>query len=468
MLGEKKRVVVLGGGITGLTAAYYLQKAAKASQLPLAVTLIEATPRLGGKIRTMRKDGFIIERGPDSFLARKESVSRLAREAGLGDQLVASKASRPYVLVNGKLHAIPAGSMIGVPTKVTPFLATNLFSVAGKLRAGADLFLPRTDFDGDTSLGGFFRRRLGNEIVENLIEPLLSGIYAGDIDRLSLMATLPQLLTKGGKPPRSLILSLRQLSAMLANESGGFLTLRDGLDTLVQGIEKRLEGGSVLKGVRVKRIDRREDGKFFLTLNDGVKMMCDSVIVTTPHTTLPAMMPQYDFFHELKKMPAMSVATIAMAFPEEAVPHYADGSGFVVSRNSDVTITACTCVHKKWPHTVPAGKALLRCYVGRAGDEAIVDLSDTEIEQIVVEDLKRTLQLSAQPEFTVVSRWKNAMPQYTIGHKQRIEKIEAHIDRSLSGLFIAGSSFRGVGMPACIEQGEEAAKKAAAFIQTNN
>lgn len=464
MLGEKKRVVVVGGGITGLAAAYYLQKAAKTSQLPLAVTLIEATPRLGGKIRTIKKNGLIIEKGPDSFLARKESAIRLVREVGLSDQLVHSKSGQPYALVNGKLHPIPSGSVIGVPTKILPFITTNLFSITGKIRAGADLFLPNTNLKGDTSLGGFFRHRLGDEIVENLIEPLLSGIYAGDIDKLSLRATLPQL-NKAGRKHRSLILGLKEITSALTNESGGLLTLKEGLEELIEAIEKRLDGGSVLKGLRVRHIERQADGKFFLALNDGGRILSDGVIITTPHLTLPAMMPQHRFFDVLKEMPAMSVATITMSFPEETVSQSIAGSGFVVSRNSDVTITACTWLHKKWPHIAPSGKALLRCYVGRAGDEAIVDLSDAEIERIVLEDLKKVISLSAKPEFTVVSRWKNAIPQYTIGHNERIETIEEQLYEQLPGCFIAGSSFRGIGIPDCIEQGEEAARKVVSFIQ---
>ncbi|KMY53181.1 protoporphyrinogen oxidase [Bacillus sp. FJAT-27231] len=463
MLGEKKRVVVVGGGITGLTAAYYLQKAAKTSKLPLAVTLIEATPRLGGKIRTVKKNGFIIEKGPDSFLARKESAIRLAKEVGLGDQLVNSKEGRPCVLVNGKLHPIPEGSIVGVPTKITPFLTTNLFSVAGKVRAGADFFLPKMELKNDISLGGFFRRRLGDEVVEHLIEPLLSRVYAGDIDKLSLMATLPQLY-KVGQEHRSLILGAKQIAAALANESGGFLTLKAGLEELVEGIEERLEGGSVLKGIRVKRIDKREGEKFVLSLNDGGNIIADGVVLATSHLTLPFIMPQYGFFDSLKEMPSMSIATVAMAFPKEVVSRHIDGTGFVVSRNNDVTITACTWVNKRWPHAVPEGKALLRCYVGRAGDEAIVDLSDAEIEQIVIDDLKKIISLSSKPDFTVVSRWKHAIPQYTIGHKERLDTIEEQIRENLPGLFIAGSSFRGLSIPDCIEQGEAAAQQAAAFI----
>ncbi|KAB7704958.1 protoporphyrinogen oxidase [Bacillus aerolatus] len=468
MLEGKKKVVVIGGGITGLTAAYYLQKAAKNVQLPLAVTLIEAAPRLGGKIQTVKKDGFVIERGPDSFLERKESAARLAREVGLGDQLVNNAAGQSYVLVNNKLHPMPSGSVMGIPTRITPFMTTTLFSIQGKVRAGADFLLPKSGSTTDQSLGGFFRRRLGDEVVENLIEPLLSGIYAGDIDKLSLMSTFPQFYEVEQKY-RSLIFGMKKTTPASAGKGtkkkGIFLTLKNGLEELVEAIESKLESGSVLKGTRVDYIEKREDGKIILSLNSGKQMLADSVIITTPHFTLPAMMPQYHFFNELKEMPAASVATVAMAFPEEAISQDIDGTGFVVSRNSDFTITACTWTHKKWPHTVPKGKVLLRCYVGRAGDEAVVDLADAEIERIVLDDLNKTMSITAEPDFMVVSRWKKAMPQYTIGHQQRLNDIEEHLQREMPGLFIGGSSFKGLGLPDCIDQGEEVVQKALAFIQ---
>ncbi|MFK2825853.1 protoporphyrinogen oxidase [Bacillus sp. B190/17] len=468
MLGETKKVVVVGGGITGLTAAYYLQKAAKTSQLPVAVTLIEASPRLGGKIQTVKKDGFIIEKGPDSFLTRKESVIRLIRETGLSGQLVNHLIGRSYALVNGQLHAIPEGSAMGIPTQMMPFLKTDLFSVSGKVRAGLDFLLPRSAMKNDDSLGRFFRRRLGGEIVENLIEPLLSVMYAGDIDKLSLMATFPQLHEIEQKY-RSLILGMRKKTPdFVHQENSALATLEGGLGELVKGVEEQLDQGTVLKGTRVEKIVQRDDGKFNLSLNSGQQLLADSVIISTPHFTLPSMMPQCRFFDELQEMPAISVAAVHMAFHAEDVSWNMDGAGFVVSRNSDYTITSCTWMNKKWPHTAPVGKVLLRCYVGGAGDEAIVDLSDAEIEQIVLDDLKKTMSISSKPEFTIVSRWKKAMPQYTMGHTKRIEAIEAHIQEELPGLFIGGSSFRGISLPDCIEQGEEAARKTLAFLNDPN
>lgn len=191
-MGERKQVVVIGGGISGLTSAYYLQKKAAEKDIPLDVSLIEAGSRLGGKIETVKRDGFTIERGPDSFLERKESAGRLAREVGLGEELVPNGTGQSYILVNGRLHKMPAGSYMGIPTRIRPFLFSGLFTPAGKIRASMDLVKSKKTVEGDQSLGLFFRRRLGNQVVENLIEPLLSGIYAGDIDQLSLKATFPQ------------------------------------------------------------------------------------------------------------------------------------------------------------------------------------------------------------------------------------------------------------------------------------
>ncbi|MEJ9211507.1 protoporphyrinogen oxidase [Bacillus smithii] len=471
MVSESKKVAVIGGGITGLTAAYYLQKAAQEKKLPLEVTLIEASPRLGGKIQTIRKDGFVIERGPDSYLARKKSATRLAENVGIADQLVSNATGQSYVLVNERLYPIPGGSVMGIPTQVFPFVVTGLFSFSGKLRAAFDFLLPRSKPQKDQALGPFLRRRFGDEVVENLVEPLLSGIYAGDIDQMSLMATFPQFYTIEQKY-RSLILGMKKMTPNSTQKpaggqkKGGFLTFRHGLETLVEAIESQLIKSSVLKGTRVVKIEKEED-QYRLLLHNGEALRTDSVVLATPHGVIPDMLPQYDFYSPLKDMKSTSVATIAMAFPSEAIEQDIDGTGFVVSRNSDFTITACTWTHKKWPHTTPKGKVLLRCYVGRAGDETVVDLSDSELEKIVLEDLNKTMNISMKPDFTIVTRWKNAMPQYAVGHIERMEKIKQSTQKELPGLFLAGSSYEGLGVPDCIDQGEEAVEKVLAFLGMN-
>jgi len=446
---EKKKVAIIGGGISGLTAAFYLQKIINDKKLPLEIKLIEASQRLGGKMQTVIKDGFTIERGPDSFLARKTSMIRLAREVGMEEQLVSNSTGKSYVLVNDKLYSMPGGSIMGIPTEIGPFITTGLFSIPGKLRAAADFILPRSAGNTDQSLGEFFRRRLGDEVVENLIEPLLSGIYAGDIDQMSLMSTFPQFYEVEQKY-RSLILGMKKTAPSkpktqqsAEKKKGVFLTFKSGLQSFAEGIEAKLDPNSILKGHRVDNITKTNN-QYELYLNNGETMIADCIIAATPHKIIQSMFSDYRFFDPFKSVPSTSVATVALAFPEEAIKNEIDGTGFVVSRNGDYSITACTWTHKKWEHSTPKGKVLLRCYVGRAGDETIVDLSDDRIIQIVLDDLSRTMDIGMQPEFAVVSRWKDSMPQYTVGHKQRLEIINRHIKSELPGVFLASASFGGV------------------------
>ncbi|MFB3169102.1 protoporphyrinogen oxidase [Neobacillus sp. 179-C4.2 HS] len=462
MTEEKKKVAIIGGGIAGLTAAFYLQKIIHDKKLPLEIKLIEASQRLGGKMQTVIRDGFTIERGPDSFLARKTSMIRLAKEVGMEEQLVSNSTGTSYVLVNDKLYSMPGGSIMGIPTEIGPFITTGLFSIPGKLRAAADFVLPRSEGNTDQSLGEFFRRRLGDEVVENLIEPLLSGIYAGDIDQMSLMSTFPQFYEVEQKY-RSLIVGMKKTTPSkpkvqpAEKKKGAFLTFKSGLQSFAEGIEAKLDPNSILKGHRVDKITKTND-QYELYLNNGDTLIADCIVAATPHKITQSMFSDYRFFDPLKAVPSTSVATVALAFPEEAIKKDIDGTGFVVSRNGDYSITACTWTHKKWAHSTPKGKVLLRCYVGRAGDETIVDLSDDRIIQIVLDDLSRTMDIGIQPEFAVVSRWKDSMPQYTVGHKQRLETIRKHIKSELPGVFLASASYGGVGLPDCIDQGEEAVK----------
>lgn len=469
MAEEKQKVAIVGGGIAGLTAAYYLQKITNEKKLPIEIKLIEASHRLGGKMQTVIRDGFTIERGPDSFLARKVSMIRLAKEVGMEDQLVSNSTGKSYVLVDDKLHPMPGGSIMGIPTEIGPFITTGLFSIPGKVRAAADFILPRSPGNTDQSLGEFFRRRLGDEVVENLIEPLLSGIYAGDIDQMSLMSTFPQFYQVEQKY-RSLILGMKKTTpakpkSQEPNEKkkGVFLTFKSGLQSFAEGIEAKLDPNSILKGHRVDKISKTSM-QYELHLNNGETIVADCVVAATPHKITQSMFSDYRFFDPFKSVPSTSVATVALAFPEKAIKKDIDGTGFVVSRNGDYSITACTWTHKKWAHSTPKGKVLLRCYVGRAGDETIVDLSDDRIIQIVLDDLSRTMDIGMQPDFSIVSRWKNAMPQYTVGHKQRLETIRDHIKSELPGVFLASASFEGVGLPDCIDQGEEAVKDVLEFL----
>jgi protoporphyrinogen/coproporphyrinogen III oxidase len=467
---EKKKIIIIGGGIAGLTSTFYLQKAIKEHNLPIEIRLIEASHRLGGKMQTVVRDGYTIERGPDSFLARKLSITRLAKEVGIEDQLVHNSTGKSFVLVNEELHSMPGGAIMGIPTEIGPFVTSGLFSIPGKIRAAADFLLPRSESGKDQSLGEFFRRRLGDEVVENLIEPLLSGIYAGDIDQLSLMSTFPQFYEVEQKY-RSLIIGMKKSTPSQTKKSeskekanGAFLTFKSGLQSFAEAIEAKLDTKSILKGHRVDKIIRYDD-KYEVHLNNGETLVADSIIAATPHKITQSIFSEYSFFDPFKSVPSTSVATVALAFPEEAIKHDIDGTGFVVSRNNDYSITACTWTHKKWAHSAPQGKVLLRCYVGRSGDETIVDLSDDRIIKIVLDDLKKTMDITLNPDFAIVSRYKNSMPQYTVGHKQRLADIRNHMKTELPGVYLAGASYGGVGLPDCIDQGETAVNDVLEYLK---
>ncbi|PSL30638.1 protoporphyrinogen oxidase [Planomicrobium soli] len=456
-----RKVAVVGGGITGLTAAYFLQKQAHEQGLPIHITLIEAAHRLGGKIQTLQKDGFVIERGPDSFLSFKNSIGRLAKELGIADKLVRGVKGQWSIVAEDKLQPIPEGTIMGVPTNLGAFLTSDLFSWSGKVRAAGDLVLPKAAEASDQSLGKFMRRRFGKELVENLLEPLLSGANGGDIDRMSLEAAFPQFAEVEQKH-RSLMTGMKKTKAgaraavYSRNEEDVYQTFEGGLQTLVEALEKKLSGCTILKGVKVDGI-KAEAVKASLKLNNSSTILVDQVLFALPHSKLLPLFEPYDLLNGLKEMPMTSIATISMVFPESAV-EFGESTGFVVARNSDFAITACSWPQQRWPSiAVPEGKKMLRAFIGRVGDEAVVDLADHEIEKIVLSDLRKMMKIEGKPDFIVVSRWKQAMPQYVVGHKKRVAEAKKELEKEFPMVQLAGSSFGGFDLADCAEQGKIAA-----------
>ncbi|WP_100011421.1 protoporphyrinogen oxidase [Lentibacillus sediminis] len=465
-MAEQKNILIAGGGITGLSAAYYLQKEIKRHQLPYQVKLVEASDRVGGKIKTLHREGFTIEQGPDSLLARKKPAMKLTEELGLQDKIIRNATGQSYMLVKNKLHKMPKGTYMGVPKKVRPLLSSKLISPKGKVRALADLVLPRGKQEEDQSLGSFFRRRFGNQLVVNQIEPLLSGIHSGDINEMSLEATYPvfhELEQTYGSVMKGLRKTIPDPPAKKGQSTGAFFSFKGGLGTLINRLEEALEPGTIMLDTAVDHVEKKEHG-YHVLFSNGEVYRADAVVMATPHFTLPKIFSQYDFFKAFQRVPATSTANVVLAFDESAIKKDIDGTGFLVSRSSNYRITACTWTHKKWPNTAPEGKALLRSYVGRPGDEAVVDLPDEELTKLVLDDLQKTMKLTAQPEFSVVTRWKDARPQYTVGHMRRLEAVRGDMLEQLPGVFATGSSFDGVGIPDCIEQGEKAVSDVLGYL----
>src|SRR5699024_3003214 len=339
-----------------------------------------------------------------------------------------------------------------------------LLSEAGKRRAAHEIDLPRHTGTADQSLGHFLRRRFGDELVENLIEPLLSGIYAGDIDNMSLFATFPEfyhLEQQYGSVMRGL--QHKQKSRQTGKEPGKFYTFKQGLDTFIKELQSQIRDDVIAYHSEVETISS-SDGNYTIHLTSGEKRTADIVIMTTSHNVLPKVFSTHYYFQVFSDVPSTSVANVVLAFDQAMIDEDLDGTGFVVSRNHNSRITACTWTHKKWEHTTPAGKALLRAYVGRPSDQKVVHLSNQELTNIVLEDIRKTMSISGNPEFSVVTRWKEAMPQYTIGHKDRMEKVREHMAETLPGIFIAGSSYEGVGIPDCIGQAENAVQQCLHYL----
>ena len=452
-----KRVAIVGAGITGLSAMHYLLK----DGTDLTVDLYEASDRAGGKVNTHIRDGYTIELGPESYLARKEVMTELAEEVGLGDTLVRNQTGQAYIYAKNKLSPVPKGTMLGVPMELSPLLTTDLVSWTGKLRAGLDFFKPAMPLYKDISVGEFFRARFGNDLLEHMIEPLLAGVYGTDIDKLSLMSTYPNFKEteeEHGSLMKGLMAEKKNKPAAPKTKTGAFLQFKNGLqsfiDRLVSENEKR--GGQIHFNFDVTEIEKTADG-YELTAGGGTHHY-DEVIVTTPHFQYKRWFKDKEFEY-FKHMEATSVATVVMAFDAEQVKNSIEGTGFVISRNMDTSITACTWTNKKWEHSTPDGKALLRAYVGRPGDFIVHEKSDEDIVRLAREDLDKIMDLDGEPEFTIVTRMMNAMPNYFVGHKYIIDDIQKYAAENYPGLHLIGASHYAVGLPDCVQTAKNTAEK---------
>ncbi len=460
------RLVVVGGGIAGLAAAYRAVEVARERRIALELTLIEARDRLGGTIATERTGGFLVEAGPDSFLSEKPWALALCRRLGVEDRLTRTddRYRKVFVWRAGRLHPLPDGFQLLAPTRLAPFLASGLFSWPGKLRMGLDLVLPRGIAD-DESLGSFVRRRLGREALDRVAQPLIAGIYTADPDDLSLTATMPRF-AELERRERSIILALWRASRRTeqAGTSGArwslFVTFKDGMEELVTALAERLQPGAVLLKQSVTALERCGDGWRVATA-EGAALDADRVVVATESHAAARMLRYVDptLATLLAEISYASSATVTCGYRRADVPHPLDGFGFVVPRTEGRALLACTFSSVKYPGRAPEGHALLRCFVGGARDEGVLELDDATLVGRVRDELRQAIGITAAPIFARVFRWRKAMPQYRVGHLARVETIERRV-AALRGLDLAGGAYRGVGIADCVRSGEAAAERA--------
>ncbi|MEX0788475.1 MAG: protoporphyrinogen oxidase [Anaerolineales bacterium] len=461
------RVVVIGGGIAGLAAAYRLKQIAPDA----AITLVESDHRLGGKILTERVDGFVIEGGPDMFLSLKPRGLGLCRELGLGDRLHGTNETirRTYVMRRGQLHELPEGLTGLIPSRFGPMATTGLISPLGKLRMGLDFLIPPSSADGDETLAAFVERRLGRELYDRFLEPLLAGIYAGDGEQLSLAATFPQwrqIELEHGGLIKGMLAGKKKAppSKPGAKNRSAFLTPTTGLAEIVEALEQRLAGVEIRLGRPVARVEAASPG-YNVALENGESARADAVILATPAFVTADLISNLDsqLSTVLRAIPYVSTATVSVAYPLADIPRPLDGFGYLIPRAEGRAILACTWTSTKFPHRAPEGFGLIRAFVGRAGRENALDVKDDALLLLVRDELRRTLGITAPPELHRIFRWPKAMPQYTLGHLDRL----AVVDQRLAvhpGLFVAGNAYRGIGIPDCIASGEQAAEAVLKFL----
>ncbi|MBI3737590.1 MAG: protoporphyrinogen oxidase [Chloroflexi bacterium] len=463
------RIVIVGGGIAGLSAAYYATKKDPSAQ----ITLIESSNRWGGKITTDRAafdDGkFIIEGGPDTFLATKPYATALCNELRLGDRLHGTNPNQKntYVLHRNKLEPLPDGLAMMIPTNVQAILKSRLVSWFGKARMGLDFVQPAKAVNGDESLGTFVSRRLGREAYENLIEPLMSGIYAGDGDALSLASTFPYLrdleLKYGSLARGALKMRPQSNGKAVQGSRSAFLTPTTGLAEIVEALVKHLQANGVKLRLNtsVSQI-LKIDSRYIVKLEDDSSFEFDSVILATPAyvsgTLLASLNPT--LASGLQNIPYASTATISLAYRERDLPRALDGYGYIIPRREGRKALACTWTSTKFPHRAPEGYALIRVFVGRAGEN--IPWNENDLLALAKEELNLTLGITTEPILSRVFMWDKAMPQYNLGHPEILKRIDAALENH-PGLALAGNGYRGIGIPDCIRSGELAVERVLKF-----
>jgi protoporphyrinogen/coproporphyrinogen III oxidase len=453
-------VVVVGAGITGLTTAHTVLRHNPGAD----VVVVDSDDPLGGKIRTTEFAGHLVDCGADAFLARVPEGLELCRELGLDHRLVSPAARRAYVYVDGALRGFPDRLVLGIPTDLEALAASGVVSASGVARAAEDLTMPGDVWRGDESVGSLVRRRVGDEVFERLVAPLLSGVNAGNADQLSVEAGAPQFAAALREQP-SLIAGLRrQREAANDPEAPVFFGFPTGTQTLTDALDRRIRaaGGAIRSSTKVSSIERRTAGYRVRLAADGEAIDADAIALTTPAPASARLLQplQPEVATGLGEVEYSSVVMVAFAFPRAATERALDGSGFLVAEGEGLLLTACSWASSKWAHLDDGEHIILRVSAGRHHDRRALDLDDDDLVAALVADLGRTMDITGPPGAVRVTRWPESLPQFPPGHLDRVRAWRAALASELPGLVMGGAAFDGLGLPACIRQGRRLAAEA--------
>jgi oxygen-dependent protoporphyrinogen oxidase len=456
------QVVVVGGGISGLATAYFLRR------LPGGVcpevTLVEADRRLGGKVSTRYVGGIPVDTGPDGFVARAPQMAALVGDLGLTPTVVAPAVQGAYVWSRGRLRRLPSGTPFGMPERVLPLLRSGVLSPVGALRASLDLVLPRRHLPIDPSVGELLRPRFGREVFDRLVEPLLGGVHAGRADLLSARSTVPEIVALS-RQDRSLYLGLRRSRRPAGRApSPAFQTIDGGLSRLVEALTDALGDCDIRVDTRATAL-YHADTRYQLALDRGPTIDADAVVLATPAFAAADLVQPLSpaAAAALREIPYADVATVILAYAPDAVTRPLDATGFLVPAAEGRLIVGCTWTSVKWPRPATGSVVLIRCLVGRYGNRRWLNLTDDALVHAVHDELVRAMGIADTPRQAQVHRWPRALAQYTVGHQERLDRIDTAL-RRLPGLWTTGAAYRGVGLAGCVTQAQQTARAVAAEL----
>ncbi len=453
-----KTILVVGGGITGLSATYELHKWKRETQSDIQLMLVEAGSELGGKIRTKSKNGFIMETGADSIVARKALHMSFIEELGLDNDVVYNATGRSYLFGEGKLQEIPADTIFGIPTSVESLANTALISAEGKVEALKDLYVKNEIFTKNDSVGAFLEYFLGKELVEKQIGPVLSGVYSGDIKELTIESTLPYLLDYKDQYG-SIIRGLEINKEKFQSGSGKkFISFKNGMKALIDAYENKLEDVELIKKQKVIRIEKH-NGRYLVTLSNNEVLEVDHVILSIPHTSAEGLITNPSIKSDFEKLKNSSLVSVYVGFqvPDHLLPE--NGTGFIATNTNELSCSACTWTSRKWSHTSQSGNLLVRLFY-KSSHPSFSNLSEmTKQEQLMValKDIQKSLGISAEPVSFEITDWLDSMPNYELIHPTVVKSLEQQFVKNYPGILLAGCSYYGVGIPDCIESGERVA-----------